>query len=65
MSFTSVVVQNFAMKKNVAGDTPRPTFPLIPCVGFSFLFENGFSLPLTCGLFWTLFLYVKVVGLRG
>jgi hypothetical protein len=53
------------MKNNVVRDTPGPSLPLVPSFGFSSLFKNGFSLPLTCGFLWTLYLYVKIFGLHG
>jgi hypothetical protein len=59
-----IVVRNFVIN-NVSRDTLRPTLPLVPCVGFSSLFDNGYSLPLTYGFLWTLCLYVKMVRLCG
>jgi hypothetical protein len=55
----------FFYKRMWLRDTLGPALPLVPCFGFSSLFENGFSLPLVCGFLWTLCLYVKIVGIRG
>jgi len=46
--FTGVVIHSFSIKRMCLG-TPRPVFPMVPCFGFSSLFENRLSLPLACG----------------